>query len=112
MTVRDIASKEELTNLKKSGAKIIIDFWAPWCGPCKVIAPKFKLLAEKFPDVIFVKVNADEGDGEDIADEHGLESMPSFMFFKGSEKVDELIGADPGKLETKVTEFAAQNETA
>ncbi|GAA5998349.1 thioredoxin family protein [Rhodotorula paludigena] len=75
---------------------VVIDFWATWCGPCKVIGPVFEKLEPTFPDLEFFKCDVD--DQEQIAGEVGIKAMPTFAFYKNGEKVGTVVGADPNKL--------------
>jgi len=86
--------------LIKIHKKVVVDFTASWCGPCKKIAPFFVELAEKNRQIQFVKVDVDEN--EETAKECAVRAMPTFHFYKDGVKVDELQGADPKKLEEKV----------
>uniref|UniRef100_A0A8D9B3L8 Thioredoxin n=1 Tax=Cacopsylla melanoneura TaxID=428564 RepID=A0A8D9B3L8_9HEMI len=79
---------------------IVIDFYATWCGPCKQIAPKIEELAAEYQDVVFLKVDVDEN--EDIAMEYDISSMPTFVFVKNSEKVEQFSGANFDKLKATV----------
>jgi len=85
---------------ENAGKLVMVDFTATWCGPCKMIGPFFVQLAEKYQDVIFVKVDVDVG--EDIAQKCGISAMPTFQCFKDGVKVDELVGASQEKLEALV----------
>lgn len=68
------------------------------CGPCKVIAPKVVEFSKEFPDVDFIKVDVD--DLSDVAAEYSIRAMPTFLLFKGGEKVAEVVGANAAKRES------------
>jgi thioredoxin 1 len=71
---------------------VMVDFWAPWCGPCRMIAPVIEELAEDFDGKAKIcKVNTDEQ--QDIAIKYGIRSIPTILFFKNGEMVDQMVGA-------------------
>mgnify|MGYP006271881019 CR=1 FL=1 len=99
MPIYTISSATELQSLCKDASLqlIIVDFYAEWCGPCKMIAPKLEQLSNKYLNAIFVKINVDIA--EEIATHFNISSMPSFVFIKNFSEVDRVIGANIQKIE-------------
>ncbi|KAA8905000.1 putative thioredoxin [Sphaerosporella brunnea] len=79
---------------------VVIDCYATWCGPCRVIAPKIVAFSQDYPDVSFYKLDVDEV--PDVAQELGVRAMPTFCFFKGGEKIQEVVGANPPALKSAI----------
>lgn len=94
----------ELQALIKSGKPVAIDFYATWCGPCRMISPRFEALSDKYPGVAFIKVDVDQA-GE-IAQNMQISAMPTFVFFKDGAKVTTIVGADPSQLEAALARIA------
>ncbi len=92
---------ENFEDLKNGSLPMVVDFWATWCGPCRMVAPVIAQLAEEYDGRIVVgKCDVEEND--DIAMEYGIRSIPTILFFKGGEVVDKMVGAAPkAKLQEK-----------
>ncbi|OMO77401.1 Thioredoxin [Corchorus olitorius] len=79
---------------------MVIDFSASWCGPCKFMEPALHDMAERFTEVEFVKIDVDEL--PDVAQEFGVQAMPTFVLLKRGKEVDRVVGAQKNELEKKV----------
>ncbi|KKZ62712.1 thioredoxin 1 [[Emmonsia] crescens] len=101
----DAAAAATATPTGQKTPLIVIDCFATWCGPCKAIAPKLVEFSEAYPNVGFYKVDVDEC--PDIAQELGVRAMPTFIFFKDGQKVDEVLGAVPPAIEAVIKKHAS-----
>ena len=89
--VTDATFEEEVL---KSGEPVLVDFWAPWCGPCRMVAPLVEELAGEYDGKVkFVKLNTD--DNVQTAITYGIRSIPTMMVFKGGRAVEQVIGFRP-----------------
>ncbi|KAF1927999.1 thioredoxin-domain-containing protein [Didymella exigua CBS 183.55] len=79
---------------------MVLDCFATWCGPCKVIAPQVVKLSSTYPNARFYKLDVDEV--PDVAQELGIRAMPTFLLFKNGDKVAEVVGANPKALEAAI----------
>lgn len=101
--VRDVNEVEFDATLQ--GARIALaDFWAPWCGPCRMVAPHVEAVAEKMDgEAAFIKVNVDENPR--LAERYGVMSIPTLVIFKDGEEASRLVGARGREdIETAVRE--------
>jgi len=90
------------TEVLKSEVPVLVDFWAPWCGPCRAIGPSIDALSAEFAGrAKVVKLNVD--DEADIESQYGVRSIPTLIYFKDGRPVDTLIGGAPkAKLAEKL----------
>lgn len=102
--VHIIKSRDEwqgkLAEADSNNTFVVVDFTASWCGPCKLMAPLFAELSEKFHNLIFLKVDVDEL--SDISTEFKVHAMPTFVFIEKKSEIDRLVGANKVELEKKV----------
>ncbi|KAJ1443701.1 Thioredoxin-like superfamily [Sesbania bispinosa] len=86
--------------LKDSSQLVVIDFSASWCGPCRFIEPAIHAMAEKFTDVVFIKIDVDEL--SDVAQEFQVQAMPTFVLTKKGKEIERVVGAKKDELEKKI----------
>ena len=93
MSVLHVNKNSFQSIVKESAKPVLVDFWASWCGPCRMIAPVLEEIAAERPDVKVCKVNVDEEN--ELAMSYGIASIPTLLVFKNGQVVNKSIGAFP-----------------
>ncbi len=110
----DILGAEKFNELISTSNKlVIVDFWAEWCGPCRIIKPELERLAEQYADKVeLVKINVDEQDNYPLAVQYQVNSIPQVTFFKNGVQADQFIGVVPGiRIEEMIQQHTADITT-
>ena len=91
---RDVSDSDFEQEVLKATKPVLVDFWAPWCGPCRMVAPVVEELSEEYDGKMeFVKLNTD--DNPITAGKYGIRSIPTLLVFKGGEPVGKIVGFKP-----------------
>ncbi len=93
MSVIDVKTADFEAEVLKSDKTVLVDFWAVWCGPCRMLSPAVDQVAEENPDIKVCKVNVDEE--QQLAIKYGVMSIPTLLVFKGGELVNQSVGVIP-----------------
>ena len=94
-------TNENFESLKNGEQPLVVDFWATWCGPCRMVGPVISELAEQYDGKINVG-KCDVEENEELAVEFGIRNIPTILFFKNGQVVDKMVGAQPkAKIEEK-----------
>ena len=91
---RDVSDSDFEQEVLKATKPVLVDFWAPWCGPCRMVAPIVEELSEEYDGKVdFFKLNTDENPNTSV--KYGIRSIPTLLVFKGGEPVGQIIGFQP-----------------
>ena len=94
-------TSENFESLKNCSQPLVVDFWATWCGPCRMVGPVISELAEEYDGRIAVG-KCDVEDNEELAAEFGIRNIPTILFFRDGQLIDKVVGAQPkAKIQEK-----------
>jgi thioredoxin 1 len=103
--LKEITDEEFITEVEQFKGVALVDFWATWCGPCRMMAPVFERVSQKYPNIKFCKVNTDEN--MEKAAEYGVSGIPCIIVFKDGKEVDRLIGfRDEASFDAAIKKYA------
>uniref|UniRef100_A0A914ZN27 Thioredoxin n=1 Tax=Parascaris univalens TaxID=6257 RepID=A0A914ZN27_PARUN len=105
MVVITPKTKEEFESLLSSSDDrlIVIDFYATWCGPCKIMGPKFEKMSDEYKEALFIKIDVDEE--EEISDSYEVKVMPTIVLIRNREKLEAIEGNTPDEVRKAIEKY-------
>jgi thioredoxin 1 len=104
----NVTDSEFQRKVLDSTIPVVADFWAPWCGPCKVVTPILEKMSVDYAEkVLFIKINADEN--PNLLDKYGIQGIPTLLFFQNGKLFDRLVGAHPAATILEKVEALLEN---
>ena len=94
-----------INNLSNLNKLIVLDFTASWCAPCQLLLPHLNSFKQKFPDVLFYKIDVDNEEHSDTLDNYSISAMPTVILIRNREIVASLVGANATDIENKICQF-------
>lgn len=98
--VTSVTSAQEFKDALTHDGLVVVDFFATWCGPCKMIAPLLEKFSVEYPTAKFLKVDVDELGS--VAKEYEVSAMPTLLFFKDGKVIQTVVGANPGAIKQAI----------
>ena len=96
MSVLNITSEEIFDEITQTDKPVFVDFWAPWCGPCKMVAPELEAVALEYEDkAVVVKINVDEQ--QKLANKYNVRGIPTLILLKNGQEIERFVGFRPRK---------------
>jgi thioredoxin 1 len=86
----EVTSEEELVQILNNNQVVIVDFWAPWCGPCRMLLTILDEIAKSEQGIVFIKINVDEA--KEISEAHNVQTLPTIIAFKNAKEIESRAG--------------------